>query len=180
MKKLLLCALAISIASPVLAGTRLDSTRQEDARAQARAERAFKRLHDHPGTEVVANPDLEVTITTDSIMRSCCRPPDLVVVGRAVNRSPHPVDYIRFIFAFEDKDGKVVHAESVYNSKAASLGEDAEVRRVLNDKPHFTPIASGASDTFSMSIPLPLLPNFAKVELYSNDTGPAPVPAPGD
>ncbi len=173
MKTLLFCAILAFFASPALAGTQLDSARQNDARARARAEQALKRLQDHPRTEVMPNPDLEVNITTDTIMRSCCRPPDLVVIGRATNRSPHPVDYIRFIFAFEDKEGKVVHAESVYNSKAASMGEDAEVERVLNEKPHFTPIPSGHSDTFAMSIPLPLLPNFAKVELYSNDTGPA-------
>lgn len=180
MRKLLLCAIIVSLASPALAGTQLDSARREDARAQARAEQAFKRLHDHPKTEVVPSSDVEVKITTDVIMRSCCRPPDLVVSGRAVNRSPHPVDYIRFIFAFEDERGNVVHAESVYNSKAASMGEDAQVQRVLNEKPHFTPIPSGESDTFTMNIPLPLLPNFAKVELYSNDTGPAHKSAPRD
>lgn len=172
MKKFLLCAMLLALASPALAGTRLDGAR-EDAEAKARAEQAFKRLHDHPATEVVATPGLEVKITEDVIMRSCCRPPDLVVIGRVINRSPHPVDYIRFIFAFEDEQGHVVHAESVYNSRAASMGEDEQVRRVLNEKPHFTPLAPGQSDTFSMSVPLPLLPGFAKVELYSNDTEPA-------
>jgi hypothetical protein len=46
------------------------------------------------------------------------------------------------------------------------MGEDAEVSRILNEKPHFDPLKPGAKDSFSFSIPMPLLPRFSKVELY--------------
>ncbi len=127
---------------------------------------ARKKYYDHPMTQVVQSKDVKVVITTDSIMRSCCMPPNLVVAGDVTNTGTHPVDYVRMLFSFEDADGKVVHAETIYNLKAASLGQDDEIARILREKPHFVPIPPGSTDHFSFSVPTPLLPRFAKVELF--------------
>jgi hypothetical protein len=129
---------------------------------------AHKAMYDHPATKVVPSKDLNVIVKTDSIMRSCCMPPNLVVAGDVTNTTTHPVDYVKMVISFEDANGKVLHAETIYNMKAASLGEDEEVRRVLNEKPHFEPLPPGSTDQFSFSIPTPMLPKFAKVQLYPN------------
>lgn len=134
-----------------------DTVRQEALR---------KAYYDHPATKVVPSKDVKVVITKDSIMRSCCMPPNLVVAGDVTNLTPHPVSYVRMVISFEDAKGKIVHAETIYNMKAASMGEDEDVRRLLNETPHFDPLLPGGSDRFTFSIPTPLLPNFAKVELY--------------
>jgi hypothetical protein len=52
------------------------------------------------------------------------------------------------------------------------MSDDLEIQAILKEKPHFTPIAPGDTDTFTMSVPLPLLPKFDKVELYSSDMKP--------
>jgi hypothetical protein len=172
MKKLLLTALMMTFASAAIAGTRVDIKPSEEAENAARQAVYDKILHDHPRTEAIDNSKLKIAITTDRIMRSCCRPPDLVVSGRITNRSASAIDYIRLLFAFEDQDGKVLHAESIFNHRAESMSDDAEIQAILKEKPHFTPIAPGDTDTFTMSVPLPLLPKFAKVELYSSDMKP--------
>ncbi len=161
---LVVLTLALGIATVAMAGTRVQlKDSQSDAQEAAR-----KARYDHPFTRVIPSHDVKVEIKTDSIMHSCCMPPNLVVAGRVTNISAHPLNYVKMIFSFEDADGKVVHAETVYNSKAASLGDDEEVSRLLNEKPHFEPLAPGATDDFSFSIPTPVLPRFAKVELYSD------------
>jgi hypothetical protein len=172
MKKLMITALFLTFASAAMAAARVEIKPNEDARNAAHQAAYDKYLNDHPKTEAIKTPGLKIAINTDRIIRSCCRPPDLVVSGHVTNVSQRPVNYIRFLFAFEDEDGKVLHAESVYNHKAESLSDDEEVERILKEKPHFTPIGPGDSDTFTMAIPLPLLPKFAKVEMFSNDTRP--------
>lgn len=155
-------ALAVGIAGIAWAGAQVGLKDSEAARQEA-ARRAY---YDHPETRVVPSQDVKVVITKDSIMRSCCMPPNLVVAGDVTNITPHPVDYVRMVISFEDAKGKIVHAETIYNMKAASLGEDAEVQQLLKEKPHFEPLKPGGSDKFSFSIPTPMLPKFAKVELY--------------
>lgn len=172
MKKLLMTALFLTFASAAFAAARVEIKPNEDAQNAARQAAYDRSLHDHPKTEAISHPGLKIAINTDRIMRSCCRPPDLVVSGHVTNVSQSPINYIRFLFAFEDEDGKVLHAESVYNHRAESLSDDEEIARILKEKPHFTPIKPGDTDTFTMAIPLPLLPKFDKVEMFSNDTRP--------
>jgi len=154
--------LGVGLASMALAGAQVQLQDSETAR-QAALRKAY---YDHPATQVVPSKDVKVVITKDSIMRSCCMPPNLVVAGDVTNITPHPVSYVRMVISFEDVKGKILHAETIYNMKAASLGEDEDVRRLLNETPHFDPLLPGSSDRFTFSIPTPMLPNFAKVELY--------------
>ena len=170
MKKLLVLAtiLTFSVATIALADTRIDMNHSEKARQEA----DMHARYDHPKTEVVNNKDLKIDITTDAIMHSCCMPPNLVVAGKLTNVGARPIDYVRLNFAFEDKDGKILHAESLYNHKAESMADDENVQRILNEKPHFEPILPGQSDTFAFEIPCPMLPNFTKVELFSTDMRP--------
>ena len=172
MKKLLIVALFLSFSSTAIAGARVEIKPNEQAQEAARQAAYDKYLNDHPKTEAIGHPGLKIAIITDRIIRSCCRPPDLVVAGHVTNVSQRPITYIHFVFAFEDEDGKVLHAESVYNHMAESLSDDEEIERILKEKPHFTPIKPGDGDSFTMSVPLPLLPNFAKVEMFSNDARP--------
>ena len=172
MKKLVMTALLLTIASASLAGARVDIKPSEEAQEAARQAAYDKYLNDHPKTEPISNPNLKIKITTDRIMRSCCRPPDLVVGGSLTNASAQPINYVHLLFAFEDEDGKVLHAESTYNLKAQSMADDEEMQEILKEKPHFTPLNPGDTDSFSVVVPLMLLPKFAKVELFSNDARP--------
>lgn len=172
MKKLLMTALFLTFTSAAVAGARVEIKPNPEAEEAARQAAYDKALNDHPKTEAIGNPALKIKITTDRIIRSCCRPPDLVVAGRVTNESAKPINYVHILFAFEDEDGKVLHAESTYNHQAESMADDEEMQEILKEKPHFTPLKPGDSDTFAMQVPLPLLPKFAKVEMFSNDTQP--------
>ncbi len=172
MKKLLMTALFLTFASAALAGAHVEIKPTEEADQAARQAAYDQHLNDHPKTEAISNSALKIKITTDRIVRSCCRPPDLVVAGRITNASTRPINYVHLLFAFEDEDGKVLHAESTYNHSAESMADDEEIQQILKEKPHFTPLNPGDSDTFAMSVPLPLLPKFAKVEMFSNDARP--------
>jgi hypothetical protein len=172
MKKLLMTALFLTFASMALAGARVEIKPNEEAREAAHQAAYDKYPSDHPRTEAISNSALKIKITTDRILRSCCRPPDLIVAGHLTNASAQPINYVHILFAFEDEDGRVLHAESTYNHMAVSMSDDEEMEQILKEKPHFTPLNPGDSDTFSMSVPLPLLPKFAKVEMFSNDTRP--------
>jgi hypothetical protein len=167
MKKLIAIAalLVFGAAGTTFAGTRVQIKDSE----QAAAEADMHARYDHPKTQVVPNDRLQVVITHDMIMHSCCMPPNLVVSGKITNISGRPIDYVRLHFAFEDKDGKVLHGESLYNHHAESLSDDQYVQKILNEKPHFDPILPGQSDTFAFSISCTELPVFSKVELFSND-----------
>lgn len=167
MKKFIVVAtfLAFGVASVAFAGTRVQIKDSDEAAAEADMHARF----DHPKTEVVPNDQLKVEVTRDVIMHSCCMPPNLVVTGKITNVSSRPIDYVRLHFAFEDKDGKVLHGESLYNHHAESLDDDPYIQKVLNEKPHFDPIQPGQSDTFGFSISCTELPQFSKVELFSND-----------
>jgi hypothetical protein len=170
MKKLIVIAtfLAFGASSIAFAGTRVE---MKNSLAPRQAADLQRRL-DHPKTQVVKNDDLKIDITSDRVMYSCCMPPALVVAGKLTNVSPRPIDYVRLNFAFEDQSGKVLHAESLYNSKAASMSDDANMQRVLNEKPHFDPLQPGQSDTFAFSVSYTELPKFSKVELFSNELNP--------
>ncbi len=128
---------------------------------------SYKAIFDHPLTTVLPNKNLKVAITDDVIQRSCCIPPQLVVAGKITNVTPAPIDYVKLIFAFEDKDGRVLHTERMFNLKAASLNDDAEVQRLLNEKPHFTPLKPGETDTFAFQVVGSELPRYSKVELMT-------------
>jgi len=159
--------IAFAVASGVLAAvTVMAAVTVKDNSEAAKQAAMTHLLFDHPMTRVQQVKDVHVVISTDQIMRSCCMPPNLVVTGKVVNTDSHPINYVKFIFSFEDSHGKIVHAETVYNSRAVTMDEDAEVSRILNEKPHFDPLAPGATDHFAFSIPMPMLPRFAKVTLY--------------
>jgi hypothetical protein len=170
MKKLVLLGAIVifGLGGAALAGTRVELKDSETARQQAH----LHDLYDHPKTQVVKSDGLNIVITKDSIMRSCCAPPNLVVIGKLTNMSANPINYVRLNFAFEDNQGKVLHAESLFNKKAESMGDDENVQRILNEKPHFDPIQPGQSDTFAFVIPTNMLPEFAKVELFSSENKP--------
>src|SRR5271165_4608191 len=167
MKKLIAVAtlFAFSVASAAFAGTLVDIRDSE----QAAAEADMHRRYDHPKTQVVPNDVLDVVVTRDVIMHSCCMPPSLVVSGKITNISNRPIDYVRLHFAFEDKNGKILHGESLYNHHAESLSDSEYIQKVLNEKPHYDPILPGKSDTFGFAISCTELPVFSKVELFSND-----------
>ncbi|HYK65631.1 MAG TPA: FxLYD domain-containing protein [Patescibacteria group bacterium] len=167
MKKLLAVAtfLAFCAAGTSFGGTRVPVKDAE----QAAAEADMHARYDHPLTQVVPNDQLKVVITRDVIMHSCCMPPNLVVAGKITNVSDKPIDWVRLHFAFEDKNGKVLHGESLYNHRAESLSDDPYIEQVLNEKPHYTPIQPGQTDSFGFSVSCTELPVFKKVELFSND-----------
>jgi len=167
MKKLIGVAtfLAFASAGSSFAGTHV-AVKDSD---QVRQEASMHARYDHPKTQVVKNDDLKVDIMRDQIMYSCCMPPNLVVTGKITNVSQRPIDYVRLNFAFEDKVGKVLHAESLYNHKAESMADDENMQRILGEKPHFDPLQPGQTDTFGFSISCTELPNFSKVELFSNE-----------
>jgi hypothetical protein len=157
--------LAFGVAGSGFAGTHVAGKDSE----QARQEASMHARYDHPKTQVVKNDDLKVDITRDQIMYSCCMPPNLVVAGKITNLSSRPIDYVRLNFAFENKVGKVLHAESLYNHKAESMADDENMQRILGEKPHFDPLQPGQTDSFGFSISCTELPNFSKVELFSNE-----------
>src|SRR5258705_12234423 len=96
-------------------------------------------------------------------------PPNLVVSGKITNVSRRQIDYVRLNFSFEDKAGKILHAESLSNHKAESMADDENMQRILGEKPHFEALQQGQTDTFGFSISCTELPNFSKVELFSNE-----------
>jgi hypothetical protein len=134
MKKIIAVAifLAFGASSVALAATRVQIKDSADSAAEA----DMHRRYDHPKTQVVPNDKLDVVITRDVIMHSCCMPPSLVVAGRITNVSGKPIDYVLLHFAFEDANGKVLHGESLYNHHAESLSDDAYVQKILNEKRH--------------------------------------------
>src|SRR5450755_2040025 len=127
MKKLLMTALFLTLASTVLAGARVEIQPNEEAREAKRQADYDHLLNDHPKTEAIDNSALNIRITTDRIIRSCCRPPDLVVAGHITNASAQPINYVHILFAFEDENGRVLHAESTYNHEAVSMSDDEEM-----------------------------------------------------
>jgi hypothetical protein len=167
MKKLVLLAavMTLGVAGTAFAGATVGA---KDS-AQISQEADMHRRYDHPKTEVVKNELVKIDITKDAIMHSCCMPPNLVVAGKVTNVTSEPIDFIHLNFAFEDKSGKILHAEGLYNHKAESLNDDPSIQKILNEKPHFVPLQPGESDTFAFSIPCPDLPEFDKVELYASN-----------
>ena len=165
---LLLTSLALAAPAAARVGLMAPTVEKNAAARQALYNRV---VHDHPLAKPISNSRVGVHIMTDRIMRSCCMPPVLVIAGKVVNLTPRPINYVKLKVAFENPGGHPVHAESVYNSKAVSMDDTPEIERMLHEKPHFTPIAPGASDTFVFSIPLMVLPKFAKVRVYANGVG---------
>jgi hypothetical protein len=155
-------AAIVGIANLALAGAQVQLKSSEQAQIEAKR----KAFYDHPTTQVMPAEGVKVVIKTDSIMHSCCMPPNLVVAGEVTNTGAQPVSYVKMFFNFEDASGKSVYEETVYNTKAASLGDDEAVRHLLNETPHFDALQPGSTDHFSFVIPTTMLPRFAKVELY--------------
>jgi hypothetical protein len=134
--------------------------------SEATQKKAFiKTTPDHPLTTVASSRDIKVVVTTDAIMHSCCMPPWLVVSGKVTNVSDKPINYVKLVFSFSNAEGKTVYTDSEYNHNAASMNDDEQVQRILNEKPHFVPLAPGATDKFTYQIPMPMLPRYARVEV---------------
>jgi hypothetical protein len=134
--------------------------------SEATQKKAFiKTTHDHPLATVAQNRDVKIVVTTDAIMHSCCMPPWLVVSGKVTNVTDKPIDYVKLDFSFRDAKGKTVYTDTAYNLKAASMNDDEQVQRILNEKPHFVPLPPGSSDKFTYQIPMPMLPRYAGVEV---------------
>jgi hypothetical protein len=49
------------------------------------------------------------------------------------------------------------------------MADDENMQRILGEKPHFDTLQPGQTDTFGFSISVTELPNFSKVELFSNE-----------
>lgn len=150
-----------SAVSPALAGTTVS---KKDA-AAAKFEAAYHKFYDHPLARPLANPDVKVEVTADTIMRSCCSPPTLAIAGKVTNTSARPIDYVQLMITFRDEAGKPVYSEDCYNHRAISMGEDAEVAKILNETPHFDPLPPGTSDNFGFTIPMPLVPHYRSADL---------------
>lgn len=155
-------------ASYALAGTYVAPTEDESTMA-AKAAADWHRRYDHPKPILIANPDVQFEVTYDHILRSCCRPADLVVQGEVTNTSSKTINYIKMEMLFRGTDGKIVYRDNAYNRRAVTLGEDEETRRILGDTPHFDPLPPGATDTFAFSIPLPLVPFYKTVDLQATE-----------
>jgi hypothetical protein len=174
MKKLTLAAavlLASNMISTVYAGSMVNTgpTIKDPAH-----EADLKKRYDHPLTQTVSTETVKVDINMDTIMRSCCAPPNLVVAGKVTNVGDQAIDFVKLTFSFEDNSGKVLYAESIYNEKAASLQNDAELQALLNEKPHFEVLPPGAGDKFTFSIPMTMLPKYDRVSLLITQTKATP------
>ena len=170
MKKLIASTLMliVAVASIAYAGAVIEPKETE----QQIRDRSWHQAYDHPLTHFVGSDKCKVDITKDAIMHSCCMPPNLVVAGKVTNTTAAPLNYVHLTFRFEDKTGKVVYSEGLYNSKAASLNDDDYIAHVMKEQRHFTPINAGETDTFSFAIPTTELPGFDKVELLADDVKP--------
>lgn len=157
--------IAAALALGTVAAARAESVPPLKPISAAQSKYLIRTTHDHPLTTVVANRDVKVVVKTDAIVHSCCMPPWLLVSGTVTNLTARPIDYVKLIFSFRNSSGKAVFTDSEYNNRAASMNDDAEVRRILKEKPHFVPLPPGASDTFAYQIPMPELPNYARVNL---------------
>lgn len=124
----------------------------------------------HPLAEIVANPQVRIDITSDSVLRSCCRAPDLIVSGKVTNIASRPINYVRLVITMRDADGRAVYSEDTHNHGAITLFEDPQIARLLNEKPHFDPIAPGAKDSFVFAIPLPLVPSYKSAAISADAT----------
>ena len=165
MKKPLICVLALIVgfASTALGGALIPSHKaaNDESKGMVDAER--------PIAEIAQNQDVKIAITNDIVLRSCCKPPDLLVSGKLTNITSHPIDYVRLIIAMKDSKGRVVYTEDTHNRGAVTMFEDPQVAKLLNDKPHFDPIAPGAGDTFQFNIPLIVVPRFKSVLVMATD-----------
>jgi hypothetical protein len=165
-KLLLLVALILTLGvTTALAGTRVKAPDDEAARIAA----DIKKKYGHPKPRLIANSDVKLEVIADKIIRSCCKPPDLMVRGNIVNSSAKPIDYVRLELIFKNNSGQVVHTEDAYNHQAVSLGEDEETRKALCDARHFDPLPPGARDTFYFYIPMPLIPRYSSVDLRASE-----------
>jgi hypothetical protein len=157
-------ALSLAFSSLAFAGARVS------VKSGAAADQAdYRRLHDHPLAQAAVNPDVRIQITGDHVMRSCCKPPDLVVSGKVTNITPRPIDYVRLLIAMKDAKGRVVYTDSTYNHGAVTLFEDPEIAKILSEKPHSDPIGPGASDTFVFMISLPSVPSYKSTMVLATD-----------
>jgi hypothetical protein len=163
MKKTAMLAIVIALAMAAAANAETIVPLRASEATQKKA--FFKTTNDHPLATVAQNRDVKIVVSTDAIMHSCCMPPWLVVSGKVTNVSGKPINYVKLVFAFRDSHGKTVYTDSAYNLKAASMNDDAQVQRILNEKPHFVPLPPGSTDKFTYQIPMPMLPRYAKVEV---------------
>ena len=131
-------------------------------------ERYHREMEPRP-PQIIANPEVKIDLAQGHVFRSCCRPPDYSMMGKVTNVSNHPIDYVRLVMVFKDRNGKIIHTEDAYNSKAVTMGEDAEVAKVLGDKPHFERLAPGGADSFQFLFPLYMAGPFTSSDLVASD-----------
>ena len=125
--------------------------------------RESRSRHDARAATIIPRPRCPATtrtpgrlVTHDVIMRSCCMPPNLVVSGKITNTSDKPIDYVRLHLRFEDKSGKILHGESLYNHHAESLADDAYVEKHPEREAALRSAQAGRRATPSaFSIPMP-------------------------
>ncbi len=165
MKKPSICALALILgfASTALGGARIASHKAADDEGKEMLDA------ERPIAEIAENQDVKIAITINTVLRFCCKPPDLLVSGKLTNITSHPIDYVRLIIAMKDSKGRVVYTEDTHNRGAVTMFEDPQIAKVLNDKPHFDPIAPGAGDAFQFNIPLTAVPGFKSVLVMATD-----------
>lgn len=159
------CALVALLLCLAVSPARGATVVSKQGSAEVKFQAAYHKSYDHPYAKPLANPEVKVEVTYDKILRSCCSPAMLVIAGKVTNTSAHPIDYVRMVITFRDEAGKPVYSEDCYNHRAISMGEDAEVAKILNEAPHFDPLPPGASDKFRFTMAIPFVPRYRSVEL---------------
>jgi hypothetical protein len=154
---LVAAALAVLLTQPARAGSEPPAADRSNPSAPAPD-------GELPKTQLAPSDEVRVEIKTDTVIRSCCAPPTLVVSGAITNTTSQPIDFVRLIFSFQDATGKELLAEDAYNDKAANMGADADLLAVMNEQRTFEPLPPGASDEFTYAVPLPLVPRYERVE----------------
>ncbi|HEY2665012.1 MAG TPA: hypothetical protein VGI47_11770, partial [Candidatus Binataceae bacterium] len=132
-------------ASYAIGGTHVARSEDESTMA-AKAAADWHHRYDHPKPILIASPDVQFVVTYDHILRSCCRPADLVVQGKVTNTTSKAINYVKMEMLFRGSDGKIVYRENAYNRRAVTMGEDEETQKILGDTPHFDPLPAGATD----------------------------------
>jgi hypothetical protein len=180
MKKplLLAAALIFGLAPYAIASTRVGLHNQLSvADAIAPVADKLSGADGHPLAQPIASQEVRIDITSDSIFRSCCKPPDLLVSGKVTNLTSRPINYVRLVINMKDAQGRQVYSEDTYNHGAITLFEDPQIAKLLNEKRHFDPLAPGASDTFVFVIPMPLIPRYKSVAIAAGDVVHSPAMA---
>jgi hypothetical protein len=151
---------ALGFASSAWAGARIE------VHPESAASPATDPHDSHPRAQAISTSDLKISVTEDRILRSCCLT-NLVVLGKITNTGSTPIDYVKLLLTFENQGGRIVYIEDTYNHGAVTMFEDPEIAKVLHDRPHFTALKPGQSDTFQFTVPYDWIPPYTKVQLLT-------------